>query len=45
MSNPRHKCDWETRMIIDKKIIAVDCNNNYYTEIILYIIITDTHTD
>ena len=22
MQNPRHKCDWETRMTTDKKIIA-----------------------
>ena len=25
VQNPRHKCDWETGMITDKKIIA-DCN-------------------
>ena len=33
-----HKCDWETRMITDKKIIADNNNNyyNYYTEIMLY---------
>ena len=35
VQKPCHKCDWETRMIADKKIIA-DSNNNYYTEIILY---------
>ena len=22
VQNPRHKCDWETRMTTDKKIIA-----------------------
>ena len=22
VQNPRHKCDWDTRMITDKKIIA-----------------------
>ena len=22
VQNPRHKCDWETRMATDKKIIA-----------------------
>ena len=22
VQNPHHKCDWETRMITDKKIIA-----------------------
>ena len=40
MQNAHHKCDWETRMTTDKKIIA-DCtwlNNDYYTEIIIIII-------
>ena len=30
VQNPRHKCDWETRMTAGKKIIA-DCTNDYYT--------------
>ena len=40
MQNSHHKCDWETRMTTDKKIIA-DCtglNNDYYTEIIIIIL-------
>ena len=37
VQNPR---DWETRMTTDKKIIAIlDCNNDYYTEIIIIILI------
>ena len=43
VQNPCHKCDWETRMTTDKKIIAdyriFDCNNDYYTEIIIIILI------
>ena len=41
VQNPRHKCDWETRMITDKKIIAdyTYCNNDYYTEIIIIMLI------
>ena len=44
VQNPCHKCDWETRMTTDKKIIAehtyvLDCNNDYYTEIIIIILI------
>ena len=30
MQSPNNKCDWETRMITDKKTI-LDCNNNYLT--------------
>ena len=37
VQNPHHKCDWETRMTTDKKIIA-NCNNDYYTEIIIIIL-------
>ena len=41
VQNPCHKCDWETKMTTDKKIIA-DFNNDYCTELqllYLYIII------
>ena len=37
VQNPLHKCDWETGMTTDKKIVA-DCNNDYYTEIIIIIL-------
>ena len=43
VQNPRQKCDLGNKSdsVTDKKITAdninFDCNNNYYTEIILYL--------
>ena len=41
VQNPCHKCDWETRMTTEKKYLQsiLDCNNDYYTEIIIIILI------
>ena len=40
IQNPHHQCDWETRMITNKKIITdnVYYKSYIYTEIISYII-------